>query len=683
MVFHTERRRDIPRRLVIAFIAAAAGLFALPAQTDGENSPIGVEISPEKIIVDQRFDLTIFADFPSYGNVAIKEPRLPEGITLAGGPYKSAQTVRVGDLSNPRYIKKTLVFYKFKVSKPGIYTIGSFTLNDGTTTLSTDPVMFPVLSYDERNFKYPVFARWEGIPDKIYVGETVPFVLMMENMEELSFPDSVKMDPPSGGMFERVNSVGEISTAHIGDDEVYIAPIDSWLYTPTTEGRIKIPGATVKFGDIERSTEQETLQVLPIPAEIEASGAIGSFEVSVETDNLPPGRSGNSMVRIRVEGEGNLAYLRMPQPVFSGFEVIEKEEVNSFVPSAGGYRGYREDLYRISAGQEEVLTVTFPLWKWLDRDGETVKKADLPDLHYRNEFMGGDKSEASRRTRFKLLSENTVMSQRPSVYDKRIYYLLLLPGLAAILTALVRKRYEAGFAAFFLILIFFSSSSSLAVIPGGEELARGASLQDSGEHGAALDIYDSLYDQMKENPAYLYNRSLILYDMGRKGEAVFSIRKALTIKPGSRLYSGALGMMEEDFGLDHQLRATTGLSPDLFYLFFILLFNGGAMIIALNVRKRKMELSILVIMIFFLSALSLGIVHYTDYVAKTDTAVVSTGGGNLKKVPGELGGEWMTLQEGTSLRILSRSGNSLLIRTGYGLEGWLPEKQLLFLHGEG
>lgn len=681
MVFIGKRKRQLSRRLVAALFPFFLFTLALSAQENEEevNASISVEISPSKILVGQRFDLSIFADFPSYRSVSIKEPQLPDGLALAGGPYKSAQTVRVGDLTNPQYIKKTRVFYKFKVSEPGIYNIGSFTLSDGETTLSTEPLMFPVLSYDERNLKYPVFARWSDVPQEIYVGETIPLILRMENLEALSFPDSVEMSPPSGGMFERVNSVGEIEVTSIGDDEVYVAPIDSWLYTPTVTGSVRIPKATVSMGEIERNTDAFTVTVLDIPSEIESSGAVGSFQVSTELEDLPLRREGISTLRIRVEGEGNLNYLRMPQPDFSGINVIEKTEVNNFVPSSRGYEGFREDLYRISAGDEAELSILFQPWSWFDRKNDQVEMENLASYRYENQQVSDSESLSTHGDNFSLLNSKSVLEQRDSLYDKSLYYLLVLPGLVSIVAAFVRRRYDLKATAYSLLVLLLISSVIAEAGDPAQRLDKAEELFLSGEHEEALEIYTLMSDELEDNPAYLYNKSLIHYELSQKGEALYNVRRALNIKPGSRLYNNALKMMEEDFGLDHQVRASSGFSPDLFFLIFILLFNGGCLVVSLNIRKRKIELSILIIMIFFLSLMSLGTVVYSHWVSRSDTAVVATPGGDLKKVPGSLGGEWLILQEGTSVQVVSESDSSVLIRTGYGLEGWLEAEQLIFL----
>lgn len=688
MVFYGKRRRQFQRRLVACILPFVLFLSPLSGQeggdvpgndADSEEPRITLEISPEKIIVGQRFDLTIFADFPLYRSVKIKEPELPEGITLASGPYKSAQTVRVGEPGEARYIKKTRIFYKYKVTRPGIYELGEFSLTDGENSLNTEPVVFAAVAYDERSFKYPVFARWNEIPEEIMVGETIPLVLKMENLEALSFPDRVDMTPPVGGMFERVNSLGEIVVTAIGEDEVFIAPIDSWLYTPTAAGTVRISGAHVTMGDIKRSSPDLSVKVIDIPEEINATGAIGTYEISTKVEDLPVGKGRVSTLRIRVEGQGNLNYLEMPAPLFTGLTVIEKEELNEFIPSESGYSGYREDIYRISAGDESEISIQFEPWSWYDRSVEQVRTETLTGYRYQNEMVTAQESGVSLREEFDFHPVKEILEARDPVYNIPMYYLLLLPGVVSVAAALIRKRYDMKITAYSLLFVLLSFSLVAAADTLENDLKRAEDLFSRNDREGALEIYADLSLENDKNPALFYNTALINYDLERKGEAVYNLRKALNLKPGNGTYRSALLMMEEDYGLEHQVRSSTGLSPDLFFLLFILLFNGGALLISFNIRKRKMELSILVIMIFLLSLLSLGSVYYSHAVSKSPTAVVSAPGGDLKKVPGDLGGSWLTLQEGTAVLVLSRSDDSVLIRTGYGLEGWLPEQTLLFL----
>jgi tetratricopeptide (TPR) repeat protein len=642
-----------------------------------------MEISPDKVIVGQRFDLTIFADFSAYRNVTIIEPPLPDGISLVSGPYKSAQTIRVGDVSNPEYIKKTRVFYKYKVTKPGLFTIGSFSLSDGENQFRTEPLMFPALAYDERELNYPIFARWGSIPDKIFVGETIPLILEMENLEELSFPEQISMNSPSGGMFEKVDSVGEISVTTIGEHEVYIAPIESWLFTPTVSGTINIPSASVLYGNIKRSTGLQKVDVQEIPAKIESSGAIGNFTVSTAVENLPVKKGSPLTLRVKVEGDGNLNYMRMPQPEFSGLSVIDKEELYNIYPSLSGYSGYREDIYRLSVGgNEETLSVLFDDWSWYNRKSESIETKRMDDYYFENQISGVEETFISLREQYPLLSSEKILKYRAPVYNVSWYYLLLLPGVISVIAAFIRKRHDMKILG--LSIIFLLCSSSAIETFGGmkELLDDAATFAEKGETIDALDLYRSLISSFGDNPSVYYNMALLSYDIEQNDQVIFNLRKALSLKPGDRLFTKTLTSVEEEFELDHQISASTGLSPDLFFLFFVLLFNLGAFLIVLNINKKKMEFSILIVMVYFIALTTGFVVFYTDYVAQRETAVVIHEGGHLKKVPDIGGGDWLTLLEGTAVYIKSESDNFLLIQTGYGLEGWLDKDSLLKIHGD-
>jgi len=682
LVFIRTGNRIRPGRLVV-FLFASLLTLPLFSQSDEniledeEISPVSVEISPDKIIVGQRFDLTIYADFPAYRTVSIKEPSLPEGIVLAGGPYKSAQTINVGDLLNPQYIKKTRVFYKFKVSRPGFYTINSFTLNDGDIQLVTEPFMFPALAFDERELKYPVFARWNNLPDRIFIGETIPLILEMENLEELSFPERISMSPPSGGVFERVNSLGDISVTSIGDDEVYIAPIDSWLYTPTSTGMVKIPPADVSFNKIERSTGSFSIEVVDLPPQVGLSGAIGNFEVTTDMENIPPQKGATFTVRIRVEGEGNLNFLRMPQPEFSGLTVIEKDEMHKISPSLAGYRGYREDVYRVSIGEEEEISVQFEPWSWYDKESLSVQTESFPGYRFLNESAQNPEAFRSLRDEYSLLSSELILKFRDPVYNVIWYYLLVLPGIISALVALIKKRYDMKILGYTLLLFVLTSSAVSGNPQLREQLEKAENFNNSAELEKAIELYDQLLRDFGDNPGIYYNQALLNYDLEKKDTVIHLLRKSLILKPGNRLFMNLLTSVESEYGLDHQAVISTGLSPDLFFLFFIVLFNMGALIISFNINRKKIELSILSVMVFFLSFASLVVVYYTDFVSMRKTGVIVQSGGDLKKVPGLMGGSWLTLQEGAAVYLMSESEESYLIRTGYGLEGWLHKDSII------
>jgi len=112
VVFFAKRIRKQYRRLVIILllITNIASLYSQETgDSSGDEKKITIEISPDKIIAGQRFDLTIFADYSSYRDVQVLPPQFPPGLSLVSGPYKSAHTIRVGDASESEYIKNTRI----------------------------------------------------------------------------------------------------------------------------------------------------------------------------------------------------------------------------------------------------------------------------------------------------------------------------------------------------------------------------------------------------------------------------------------------------------------------------------------------------------------------------------------------------------------------------------------------
>lgn len=662
--------------LIFTFLLSLS-LFAQNPEVDLAEEPrISVEVSPDKIIVGQRFDFTIFADFPTYRNVSISEPQLPDGLVLVGGPYKSAQTINVGDNDNPQYIKKTRVFYKFKVSRPGFYTIESFTLGDGREKLKTESVMFPALAFDERELKYPISARWNTIPDQVFMGETIPLILEMENLEELAFPERISMSPPSGGVFEQVDSLGDIAVTVIEEDEVYLVPVDSWMYTPTSLGTLKIPSAEVSFNGIKRSTDSTFIKVVNLPSQVGLSGAIGNFQVSTEMETPVEQKGGILTMKIRVDGEGNLNFLRMPQPEFSGFTVIEKEELYNIYPSLSGYKGYREDVYRISLGEDDVNSVQFSPWSWFNRDSDSVLVEKLTGYSFQNEMTRNLSEDKSLRDEFPLLTPEQILRYKAPFYNIGWYYLLVLPGIVSAIVAMIKRRFDMKVIGYSLLLLILTSSAVSDNPQLKEKLERAKDIFISVGPEKTIEYYGAIIDEFGENAGIFHNLALLSYDLEKKDDVIYFLRKSLIKKPGSRLFISLLSEVELEYNLDHQAAASTGFYPDLYFLLFILFFNLGALVISFNISRKKIELSILIVMLFFSSSISLILVYYTDFVSHRETGVIVQGGGDLKKVPGLMGGSWLTLQEGSAVYIKSESDESYLIRTGYGLEGWLHKDSL-------
>jgi hypothetical protein len=88
--------------------------------------------------------------------------------------------------------------------------------------------------------------------------------------------------------------------------------------------------------------------------------------------------------------------------------------------------------------------------------------------------------------------------------------------------------------------------------------------------------------------------------------------------------------------------------------------------------------------LFILSALlllallgAIGMFFYSMSERDRDIAVVAHEGASLKRIPLDKAREWISLKEGTSLRVSGSAKGYLLVKTGLGLEGWVGRGSLL------
>jgi len=75
---------------------------------------------------------------------------------------------------------------------------------------------------------------------------------------------------------------------------------------------------------------------------------------------------------------------------------------------------------------------------------------------------------------------------------------------------------------------------------------------------------------------------------------------------------------------------------------------------------------------------SAGGLVYAANAQKNELGVIGRGAGNLLKIPRPDASRWIELPAGTTVRVLLDSNGFYLIRTGYGVEGWIPSDDLLY-----
>jgi hypothetical protein len=95
--------------------------------------------------------------------------------------------------------------------------------------------------------------------------------------------------------------------------------------------------------------------------------------------------------------------------------------------------------------------------------------------------------------------------------------------------------------------------------------------------------------------------------------------------------------------------------------------------------KRDARLVLLFVSSIILMTASSFLLLYTDSRWRAPTAVVLFDSDPLRKIPGPLSTDWIQLPAGTAVEVVAKEGSDRLVRTGYGLEGWLSEESLDFI----
>jgi hypothetical protein len=93
--------------------------------------------------------------------------------------------------------------------------------------------------------------------------------------------------------------------------------------------------------------------------------------------------------------------------------------------------------------------------------------------------------------------------------------------------------------------------------------------------------------------------------------------------------------------------------------------------------KRRGPLFIAGILLSLLAVLSAAGLLYSAAERNARWGVVSKENAVLRKIPLPNSSEWLQLPAGTSVDVRGASGNFILTRTGFGVEGWMEADRML------
>ncbi len=666
--------RYIGVRIPAGLVVLAAVLFCVPAlQVHGDVPVFTEDLSPNPVGKNGRFTYTIILERESSEEVVLEIPELPEGIFLYRGPSISPVWVQ---LENGTYIRKVRITTIFRAEKEGKTVFGGFTLRVEEDETRTGYHLVRVGYRRNRSLVVPYEPEWVIPGTPIYTGQAVPVILMVRNMEEVILFDRVSVDQPAGAMFERVSGIGAIESRTIGDITLYDIPASSFILTPSGPGEVILPEARVEAGEVSGQSSVKRIEVLPLPEEVQSTGAVGTFTYSTEPVGANAVEGSELSLTLRVSGQGNLNFLEIPAPSVQGLTLVSRNDEGDFSASEDGYRGQRKVTYLYlpeTPGQVVIKTADFPFITPVTGEIQTIRGRQFAvSVAPVSKTMEEDSGAPS--CPFELLEK-----RRPHIFSGAPFYsepgwiFALLPGpLVLLILIIVRKR--SGKVLFVLIILFSGCSYDQGI---QKELISVEDEYQAGNYDRAMETCEGIIRNNTEDAGVIYNYALCCYKNGDVIRALQAARNAVYRSPLFFRARKLLSWIEQQGEIPGGIMPIPPYHPDMFFLLLVIGVNGACVCAILKILKKQGIYTILAILLISLSVPAGLFLWHSSRERSNPPGIVYLEDVYLLKIPSDSAGPWIRMPLGTAVKVLQETPGYYLVRDGRGVEGWIEKETLI------
>jgi len=631
-----------------------------------------MEVKPNPVRKGYQFLVTLYIDHDNTSEVTVVQPKIPEEFKLVRGPAVRSYYVTM-DSGKTR--KKTRVQYTFLSRKAGRFVLGRYRINAAGKEYSTEPVLIGVGIYKDKRFFIPYEVSWRNVDTSCYVGQAVPLTGQVANLPEILIFEKVEVPSPSSGIFTRIDDPGPITKEPAGNEVLYTVPVAGYIYTPSREGVVKIPGIKIRAEGITSYSGTLTLKVKGIPSGIRSTGAIGNFTRRFNLEEESSGISGGTRLHVVIEGIGNLNYLEIPPPEGDGMTISEAKDEQDYHGTINGFEGRREKVFTLlfsEPGEKEIRIPPFPFL-----DPVTGNVTALKSERVSVTVLDSD-SKAESDPFASFLPEDTAASHLPvksGRYKDPESYLWLLPGPLVFIIFYLKRRKK-----FLLISLILLTLTSTSLGAGTEN--KGSRLFREGNYGKALDLYLSELGEFPDSPSLFYNAALCYNRLGMIDKAVYAANTALMYNPFKDEYRSFVHAVEMTSGIEYSLQLGKSVYPDIFLFLMTIAVNGAAFAgVIYLVRKRNFFL-ILAVLLSVISIITSGGLVRSSCQWKQHYGIINHQFEGVKKIPDENSDSGFEVKEGEMVKVIGSSGDYEFIENGIGLKGWLKKDSLLILGGD-
>lgn len=665
----------VPARLVALGLCLVLGATSLFAQ---DRPPITMELSDSLVTQGERITLELFVPGADPDELSLLLPSLPSRLAPLGEPLLTESR----RLVNNAVLSGTLIILQLQAGSPGRTVLPPLRVEGlGMEPIETAERLIEI-SFDGSREGVPFDLQWRIDDSQLLVGETRPVYLEMANILDLRYPDGIDVDSPSSGVFEEVRGLGEVRSREVEETTLYTVPVAVFLVTPTQEGRLRVPAASVSLDDLTRQSAVLDLAATT-PADQPSSGAVGNFDFSYQLSQEEGEVVDTLTVTLTVSGAGNLPFISFPSLELENFIEVDRREEIRQVPSEEGYEGERSIVLRLSPGEGTEARVTVSPFDYFDPTSGRLVVLPGETFSYSLPAPGTAEAPGGVERALQLVSPEEILAAESgfSHRDSSSYLLFLIgPGiLLVIAVAMVLQRRGAPPTLSGVILLL-GLVAALPLIGQNEAVGgrlRGAArLFETGAYQEALSAYRSLTEELPYNGELYHNLGIAAYFSGSRGEAVHGLREAVRYAQDRREFRELLLSLEEEYGLERQVEVPRFLDPDTALIGLLLLFNVGLPLVVLLPFKAKGKRVIAVTLFFILTGMGTLVFLQARHFENQPRGVVRAPEARMLRIPEPDADTWLSLPEGSAVQVELRHEEFVLVRTGVGVEGWLEAEQL-------
>ncbi len=634
-----------------------------------EELTAAVNVSAQRVPEGDRVVLTIELDLVDASMVVVEEPDFAPGLQQIGGVQVSSRGSRFERDGG------TEVRIDLQARQAGRWIVQPFSILTPDIRYRTDPVLVEISMRDNPSV-VPYDLEWVVHADRIYEGQSVAVTLDMVNVTEFAFPEQTSIQPPSGALFEEAQGVGEIESARYGDTELFRVPVASFLITPSAAGNLTLPAAEIRAFGLTRRAASLPLTVDPLPDGVGETGAVGDFSFVARLSVAEIGLDEAVELKLEAQGVGNLGFLQFPGFSAEGLVVSDSESSENLLAGPDGYIGTRTETVRLRPTGAGEFSVAVDSFAWFDPHANAVRREPARSFPIRVVDRSEAAPAAVRELPPVLGVEGIRRTGTLNLYRLPGTYLTVMPALIMVTVVIyVRRRRRESIALFSAVLLL--GAGLFVPSPDAEPLQRLGVHYQEGAYDAAFALSRQLLVRMPDHPGLLYNAGVTAFAAGEQAEAVLFLRRALVLRPFFTEAHASLTFIESELGLDRQFALRRSIHPDVPLIASLVLFYLLAVLLVIPNRQRRAGYAITVIAAVFALVFMVGAFGYSIYARGAPVAVVGPQESELKRIPEEGAQVWLTLPAGTAVQPLASRDGYTLIRTGYGLDGWMPGGRLM------